>query len=173
MTQSRVREAVLGDAAAIAALQVRSWQRAYRGLVPDEFLDGLADDSWLERWRNSLGRPPRQGVHQIVATVDGTAVTIGGAGPALEPTHELTGQLYVLYTDPAHWGAGHGSAVLERIHRRLAADGHERAQLWVAAGNDRSIGFYEHHGWSRDGTTQREEVAGATFDEVRMVRDLP
>jgi hypothetical protein len=42
----------------------------------------------------------------------------------------------------------------------------------VAADNDRSIGFYEHHGWARDGETQREEVAGAIFDEVRMVRQL-
>jgi hypothetical protein len=30
----------------------------------------------------------------------------------------------------------------------------------------------QDHGWARDGETQREEVAGATFDEVRMVWDL-
>lgn len=172
MDATAVRDAVLGDAEAVAALQVRSWQQAYRGLVPDDFLDGLAADTWLERWRNAFGRPPREGVHDLVATVDGHPVTIGAAGPALEPSHDLTGQLYVLYTDPDHWGEGHGSAVLTEVHRRLARDGHTRAQLWVAAANERSIGFYEHHGWHRDGATQRETLAGATFDEVRMVHDL-
>lgn len=172
MGQPRVRDALIGDAEAIAALQVRSWQRAYRGIVPDDFLDGLDDDSWLDRWRSMLGQPPRDGVHQLVATVEDQPVTIGGAGPALEPSHDLTAQLYVLYTHPDHWGDGHGGAVLAEVHRRLAADGHSRAQLWVAAGNQRSISFYEHHGWALDGATKREEVAGATFDEARMVRDL-
>jgi hypothetical protein len=49
-----VREAEAGDAAAIAALQVRSWRTAYRGIVPDAFLDGLAEDAWLERWTDGL-----------------------------------------------------------------------------------------------------------------------
>jgi hypothetical protein len=34
----------------------------------------------------------------------------------------------------------------------------------------RSSGFYEHREWKRDGKAQREEVVGAIFDEVRMVR---
>jgi RimJ/RimL family protein N-acetyltransferase len=42
----------------------------------------------------------------------------------------------------------------------------------VAADNVRSIAFYEHHGWTRDGEVAREEVWGVTFDEIRMVRDL-
>lgn len=172
MAQVAVRDAVLGDAKAIAALQVRSWQRAYRGIAPEDLLDGLDDDSWLERWRSSLAQPPRDGVHQLVATAEDRAVAIGTAGPALEPTHDLTAQLYVLYTHPDHWGRGHGTAVLTELHRRLAADGHTRAQLWVAATNEKSIRFYEHHGWTLDGTTQREDLAGAQFDEARMVRDL-
>ncbi len=93
-------------------------------------------------------------------------------GPAIEPAAELTAQLYVLYADPSSWGRGHGGALLRRVHELLAADGHAGALLWVAAANARSIGFYEHHGWAQDGPTQREEVAAATFDEVRMVRNL-
>lgn len=173
MTEPHVRDAVLGDAAAVAAVQVRSWRRAYRGIAPDDFLDGLADDTWLERWTTALAQPPRDGVHRLVATHEDRVVAIGAAGPALEPSHDRTGQLYVLYTDPDHWGHGHGGAVLREVHRRLAADGHQGAQLWVAAANQDSIGFYEHLGWSRDGATQREELHGTTFDEVRMVRDLP
>lgn len=169
-----VRRAKANDAAAIAALQVRSWRAAYRGVVPDAFLDDLAEDAWLERWTDQLTAAVRAGVHQLVSTDvrDGPARAVAACGPAMEPTAELTAQLYVLYADPGWWGRGHGGALLRRVHELLAADGHSAALLWVAAVNDRSIGFYEHHGWTRDGQTQREEVAGATFDELRMVRNL-
>jgi ribosomal protein S18 acetylase RimI-like enzyme len=169
-----VRRAKTNDAAAIAALQVRSWQAAYRGIVPDAFLDDLAEDAWLERWTDQLTAAGREGVHQLVSTDawNGPPRAVAVCGPAMEPAAEFRGQLYVLYADPPSWGRGHGGSLLRRVHELLAADGHSAALLWVAADNDRSIGFYEHHGWTKDGETQREEVAGATFDEVRMVRDL-
>ena len=169
-----VRRAGAGDAAAIAALQVRSWKAAYRGIAPDAFLAGLAEGAWLQRWNEQLGPPVSEGIHQLVAAEapSAPAVAVAVCGPALQPLGECTGQLYVLYADPVHWGRGCGAALLRRVHQLLAADGHRAALLWVAAQNGRAIGFYEHHGWVRDGQTQREEVAGATFDEVRMVRDL-
>jgi GNAT superfamily N-acetyltransferase len=169
-----VRKAELSDAAAIAALHVRSWETAYRGLVPDAFLDDLADDAWLGRWTDALTGAGREGVHQLVSTAawDGPPCAVAACGPAMEPTAARTAQLYVLYAEPSSWGCGHGGALLRRVQELLAADGHAGALLWVAAGNARAIGFYEHHGWTRDGETKREEVAGAVFDEVRMVRDL-
>lgn len=36
-----VRTARPTDAAAMGALVVRAWQAAYRGLMPDDYLDGL------------------------------------------------------------------------------------------------------------------------------------
>ena len=169
------RPAVAADAAAVAALQVRSWQAAYRGLVPDHLLDGLADDAWLGRWTDQLTGPPTAGVHRLVSTdvPEGVPRAVAVGGPVRDPTPGVTGELYLLYADPVVWGRGHGAALLRAVERRLDADGHERALLWVAAGNERSIGFYRHHGWEPDGTTRRDELAGATFDELRMVRDLP
>ena len=167
-----VRDAVLGDAAAVSRVQVRSWQAAYRGIAPDDFLDALSDDEWLDRWEHTLGRPPRQGVHQLVATVDDRVVAVAAAGPAREPEEGVTGELYLLYALPAVWGDGHGGALLREVHRRLRADGHDAALLWVAAANERSTAFYEHLGWRLDGATTREDVGGVEFDEARMVRDL-
>ena len=169
-----VRDAAVSDAAAISALQVRSWRTAYRGLLPDGFLDELAEDAWFDRWHEGLSQTPRAGVHQLVSidVSDGTPRAIAACGPAREPMGPATAELYLLYTDPVAWRRGHGSALLRETHVRLAEDGHDSALLWVAAGNERSIDFYEGRGWRRDAATKREEVSGATFDEVRMVRDL-
>lgn len=170
-----VREAEAGDATAIAALQVRSWREAYRGTVPDAFLEQLTEDAWLARWVDALGGAGPDGVHHLVSTAapDGPPHAVASCGPAFAPEPDHSGQLYVLYADPPSWGRGHGSALVRRVHELLAADGHLGALLWVAADNRRAIAFYEHHGWSRDGATAREEVHGVTFDEVRMVRRLP
>ena len=183
MTGRGVRRATLDDAAAVATLQVRSWQVAYRGLVPDAFLDTLTEDAWLGRWSEELAVAPPAGVHRLVSTApDDSPRAVAVCGPARDgdsapvpvpvATATATAQLYVLYADPAVWGRGHGSALLREVHVRLAADGHARALLWVAASNQRAIGFYTHHGWAADGARQREEVAGTPFDELRMVRDL-
>jgi GNAT superfamily N-acetyltransferase len=169
-----VRSAEARDAAAIAALQVRSWRAAYRCIVSDAFLDDLPEDAWLERWTEQLTAARPEGVHQLVSTdtPDAPPRAVAVCGPAMKPTADLTSQFYVLYADPPTWGRGHGAGLLRRVHELLAGDGHFGALLWVAAGNYRSIRFYEHHGWARDGGTQREEVAGAVFDETRRVRRL-
>ena len=38
-----VRRATPEDGAALAAVEVRSWRAAYRGLMPDAFLDGISE----------------------------------------------------------------------------------------------------------------------------------
>lgn len=90
-----VRRAEASDAADIAALQVRSWQRAYRGIVSDAFLDGLAEDAWLDRWTDFLLNAP-EGVHQLVSSAgwDGPACAVAACGPAMQPTPAGTAQLY-------------------------------------------------------------------------------
>jgi hypothetical protein len=47
----RVRQAVVADAPGIAAVHVRSWQAGYRGLMPDELLDGLPAGDREDMWR--------------------------------------------------------------------------------------------------------------------------
>src|SRR3972149_4160057 len=64
-----IRTAVAEDAPGLATVHVRGWQLAYRGLMADEFLDGLSVEE-RERWHSSrLSRLGR-----------GEAVLVGG-GP--------------------------------------------------------------------------------------------
>ena len=54
---SAIREAVPGDARAIAEIHVRSWQATYRGQLTDEYLDGLTVEDRVEQHRRSLEEP--------------------------------------------------------------------------------------------------------------------
>jgi hypothetical protein len=62
-----IRAAVPADADAIAEVWLRSWQTAYRGLVPDAVLDALSLEYRQGLWRDRLAR----GEPALVAEHDG------------------------------------------------------------------------------------------------------
>ena len=69
MTQ--VRAAVPADAHDVARVHVRSWQSAYRGLIAQEFLDGLTPEVMANRYtfgRVGLGMP------STLVAVEGSAI---------------------------------------------------------------------------------------------------
>jgi hypothetical protein len=49
-----IRSATPIDARAIATIHVEAWRAAYRGIVPDEYLDSLSIDGRESAWRQNL-----------------------------------------------------------------------------------------------------------------------
>jgi ribosomal protein S18 acetylase RimI-like enzyme len=162
-----VRPARISDAAAMGRLHVRAWQAAYRGQMPDDYLDGLRPEQRASYWEGALRRDRDQGrilVAERAAAVIGFAVV----GPSRDP--EGAGELYVINVDPDHWGMGAGRALLEAAQAELARLGYAETVLWVLPGNVRARRFYEIAGWVADGTSRTTEVHGAVFSEVRYRR---
>jgi hypothetical protein len=52
-----IRAAVAADVAAIAQVHVRTWQSAYRGHIPDAYLDGLDPSKRAAVWSAALREP--------------------------------------------------------------------------------------------------------------------
>ena len=50
-----VRPATVADAPAMGRLHVRAWQAAYRGEMPDDYLDGLRAEDRAAGWERALG----------------------------------------------------------------------------------------------------------------------
>src|SRR6266571_8503701 len=100
MIGANIREAVIGDAGALAAVHVRSWQHAYRGLLPDSLLDGLDIDQRAASWRRILGNPAPIST-TLVADVEGATAGFCSAGPSRdEDATRGTGEIFALYDDP-------------------------------------------------------------------------
>src|SRR4051794_13185808 len=70
MGEVTVRWANLDDAEPIAAVHIASWRASYRGLLPDETLDGLRLDQRTEQWRIWLA-PDGDRATTLVAERDG------------------------------------------------------------------------------------------------------
>src|SRR5207249_64981 len=75
-----LRPAVPSDAHDVAGVHVRSWQVAYRGLLPDNYLDGLRPEDRAAVY--TFGSSDRDVPHTIVALDDGVIVGFATTSPA-------------------------------------------------------------------------------------------
>lgn len=164
-----VRPAVPDDAEAIAAVHIASWQAAYRGQLPDDFLDGLESQfrARADFWRQEIASP-RTASHEIwAATLAGNLRGFVALGPARDANSRLTGEVYAIYVHPNSWRQGLGTMLFTRAMTRLAALGFSKTILWVLQSNTPARCFYEHAGWSADGRTKLETLPGGI--ELREV----
>jgi RimJ/RimL family protein N-acetyltransferase len=156
--QPVVRRATAADAEALAHLHLDVWDDAYTGLMPQSILDDRRDETEarVERWRDIL-----TGDHStIVAEDDEGLVGFASSGPGRDADTDTELELWALYVRARLWGTGVGYALFSE------AIGDRAAYLWVLAGNERSIRFYERQGFRLDGTSDEHDEGL----HVRMIR---
>jgi ribosomal protein S18 acetylase RimI-like enzyme len=176
------------DAGPLALVHVRSWQAAYRGLLPQEYLDGLDPADRIERWHRILAAVaeaqqsggPFRGIAVAVTGRPGgdeTDETICGFalfGPTRDEDEDAqrTGEVSAIYLMPENWRTGAGRMLMAEAVRQLAG-AYEQATLWVLDSNDRARRFYARSGWAEDGARKVDDTFGFPISEVRYRRPLP
>jgi ribosomal protein S18 acetylase RimI-like enzyme len=169
-----LRAARLEDASAVAGIHVRAWQIAYRGLLPDDYLDALRPEDRASRY--AFARPegmsnPDQ-PKTIVAVKDGSIVGFATTRPSPDSDVPDAAELAALYVDPPMWRSGIGRQLIAEARESLRRSGFHEATLWVLVSNDRAQRFYRADGWQPDGQRRLQEVWGITVDEMRYRRSL-
>jgi len=156
-----IRTGVPEDAVAFAHLHLDVWDDAYTGLIPQQILDARRRD--IDR-RIGVAREILSRGRTLLAEYDGPIdrglVGFAIAGPGRDDGLDLELELQAIYVRATQWGTGLG-------HRLITeAVGDRDCYLWVLAGNERAIGFYERHGFVGDGAAHDEPEG----KHVRMVR---
>lgn len=166
-----IRPMTVADAAAVGEVHVRAWQAAYRGAMPDSYLDGLRAEDRADMWKRLIEeRSPGQ---RVVVDCGARIVGFAAYGPENGGDDPTRGELYAINLHPDFWRQGLGRQLIGHVTSGLDRLGFRRAVLWVEATNDRARRFYESEGWSYDPGSDRVDTAlGATVDEVRYRRDL-
>ena len=165
-----LRPAEPADAIAVARVHVRAWQVGYRGLLPQEYLDGLRIEDRARRYDFANPDPRRPAT--LVAVEDGAIHGFATTMPAGDADMLEQGELCALYVDPDAWGRRVGIALVSAARDRLRDQGFREVVLWLLAGNDRGARFYTRDGWQTDGTRRKDIVWGVEVDEVRYRRPL-
>jgi len=163
-----VRRAEPQDAPAVARVHVASWRQAYRGLLPQEYLDSLSVEARTMTWAKAFSQLPGQSSTTLVGELDGQIVGFASVGPSRDDdTDTATGELWGLYLDPAHWGTGQGHTLHTEALDVTRASGATEATLWVLTTNQRARNFYERHGWTADGAEKSVWRGDVRLDETR------
>ena len=140
---SVVRPADIADAASIARVHVDTWRTAYRGLLPDDFLDALDEGGYEERWRRTL----RAGTGRVFVAEDARRV-VGFASGGHERAGEdgFAGELYAIYVLEEAQARGHGRRLVQAVSQGLREMGLRDMIVWVLRDNHHARHFYERLG---------------------------
>jgi GNAT superfamily N-acetyltransferase len=165
-----LRPAQPEDALAVARVHVRSWQAAYRTLLPDDYLDQLRPEDRAPHYDFTTRDPQKP--YTIVAAEDGIIQGFATAAPSRDSDLPSHGELYALYVDPDYWNQGMGIALIAAARTHLVQSGFQRALLWALTGNLRAERFYQRNGWTTDHHHRKVALWGVDVEEVRYLCQL-
>jgi len=166
-----IRRATACDATGLAKVHVDSWQVAYKGLVPADFLQRFTYQKREEAFRAAIS--DRGEETYLVEVKDQIAgfVTIGACRDS-DLDLLSCAEIWGIYISPDYWRRGIGKRLFQEAKRILLARGFQKIVLWVLEGNSTARSFYEDIGFYPDGAIKRIDL-GAPLQEIRYVRDYP
>ncbi len=172
MSSVIIRPAEPKDATPIGIVHVETWQHAYKGQIPDDYLNSLSVEKRSQRWKEHLEKPD-PGKHMWVSEVDGKVVGWSTFGVNRDiDVDKTTAELYGIYILPNFSGQGIGSMLMEKGLNILRAEGYKKASLWVLETNKKSRDWYEGKGWKVEGLTKVDKKDKIELHELRYIIDL-
>ncbi len=148
-----VRPAKPEDAAAIGKIYCDSWKAAYKGIVPQDYLDSLTPED----------RTINPADYLVLESEEG--VVFGLARPDW-------GELRAIYLLPEYWRKGSGTALFQAAEAELGRRGYSRYFLWAFCENAQARRFYEKMGMRLSGREQPFTLGGKELWECRYEKEL-
>lgn len=172
MVDWTIRNAESNDALGIAKVHVLTWQTAYKGLIPDSYLQALSIDKRTESWAQQLNTLA-DGTGYLVAESAGEIIgfaTVGKGGD--DDSSKDNGELYAIYVHPDRQGIGIGNSLHQAGIDFLKSEYFKTATLWVLEANHASRRWYESRGWQIEGALKVEDRGSFQLHEIRYLLDL-
>lgn len=167
----RLDSATAEDCRAIAEVHVESWQHAYQGILPEEYLASLSVAEREAMWRLMVERDPS---HLVVARNGNQIVGFVAFGASRdEGAPADRAEIWAIYVKPACWSTGAGRLLWLEALQRILAEGYKSISLWVIVGNERAARFYERAGFALEPESRKSfDIGGTTLEELRYVRPV-
>lgn len=151
------------DRMAISRIYEEGWRFAYRGIVPQEYLDSIPVGGWASCI-------DREGVGSLVMTEDGRLIGTSSYSKSRWEQFREFGEIISIYLLPEYTGRGYGRLLLEAVAGELEKLGYRDIFLWVLAENMRARGFYEKCGFTLTEHCMEHEIGGKKLQEVQYCR---
>ena len=152
-----IRPVTAENAADAGGIIYTSWGETYRGLMPDEVLDGRSLDVCIGKAREN---PQNYRLAYIGGEPAGTVVFLPETRDFC--TKREGGEVVALYVLKKFQRRGVGRALLETAVREVGRNG---LTLFVLKGNDNAVAFYKKMGFAFTG----KEIAFTGMTDLEMV----
>lgn len=164
LSMLKARRATVDDSRRIAEIQVDGWKAAYRGIIPDDYLDamtpGRRQSFWFQQVRDGCGE-------MFVAEVDSEVTGFCHLIPSRDADDDGVAEIAAIYVDPAAWRRGSGRSLCDAALASALQIQAPWVTLWVLVENALGRRFYEAMGFWADGARKSEDCRGFTLEEVR------
>lgn len=150
------------DRKAISRVYEESWKYAYKGIIPQDYLDAIPEG----RWATNVDRP---GFRTLVCMDGGRIVGTSSFGRSRFERFAGWGEIISLYLLPAYMGRGYGKLLMESALLELKALGYQNIFLWVLEENSGARHFYEKFGFVPTGDILTDQIGGKELREIRYV----
>jgi ribosomal protein S18 acetylase RimI-like enzyme len=165
-----IRRAQVQDAPTLAKVHVDSWHVAYRGLIPDSFIQGFTYQRREEAFRKALAADSEE-TYLIEDNASAVGILTIGASRDSDLDAGRTGEIWGMYIVPDHWRHGIGTRLMQEAERMLQSGGYRDVVLWVLEGNANARRFYEAMGFCLDSASKILEL-GKPLKAVRYRKTM-
>ena len=159
-----IRFAVPADAPDMAEVGMRSWEAAYRDILPVDYIREK-NATRPEQFKQSI---TDENDNSYVIIKDGKTVGIMKIAPSSdEDLNDDFYELHYIYLHPDYFRLGIGTRAMEFAFDKARENGKKFIVLWVFTENVNSVKFYEKCGFKADGKTKTQS-RGREIEIMRM-----
>jgi ribosomal protein S18 acetylase RimI-like enzyme len=135
------------DSLAVATIHTLAWQKAYKGIVDQSFLDSIDIQKRAANWK----RGTETNDPAIIRLVSGNESHIFGFACGLEnrtkaELPDCDAELWAIYVHPDHMNQGFGKALVDQFKEELRSMEKARFCIWTLEANLQARRFYEKQG---------------------------
>jgi len=168
MMEITIRLAKPADAPDMAEVIIRSWEAAYRGIVPDDYI-WEKNATRLEFYQRTITDENKT---FYVIQADGSTVGVMSFGePGDETKRASLHELWSLYLHPERQRRGIGTQAMDFVLAEARRLGKKELLVWVLEDNVNAIKFYTKCGFSPDGGERFWEY-GKRLRGISMRREI-
>lgn len=165
----KIRKATLEDANTISNIYALSWKSAYKGIVPQKYLDELKCTFWVSSFQNWINNNilTAQLIYENELPVGCIAY-----GKARDGKFAHWGEIISIYLLPGYFRKGYGQKLLQTALSDMKTDGYEKCYLWVLKENYNARNFYEMNGFICNNDECTCEIMQKQLVDVRYILTL-
>lgn len=162
-----IRKATVEDVQDISRIHALSWKSAYKGIIPQDYLDELKEGFWIPAFGTWL----KDNILTTQVMVEnGSIIGCVAYGRARDKSLFNWGEIVSIYLLPEYFDRGYGKKLLESALQDLKQSGFQNVYLWVIKQNQRARCFYEKNKWQCNENDKCIcEIARTQITEVRYV----